>query len=65
MENCGVSRTKIKEICGWKTDAMFDRYQIGSDQRAIAVGEKMEAYLLQQAASVSTAEATHKKGQVQ
>ncbi len=65
MDNCGVSRTKIKQICGWKTDAMFDRYQIGSDQQAVAVGEKMAAYLQQQNAALSTAKPDQKKGLVQ
>jgi hypothetical protein len=34
MDSAGISHTRIMEIVGWETDAMFERYRIGSVRAA-------------------------------
>lgn len=50
MDAAGISQTRIMEIVGWETPAMFDRYRIGSDKAAVETGKLLEASLLQQRA---------------
>lgn len=45
MDAAGISRSRIKECVGWKTDAMFERYRIGSDKAAVETGQQMEAWM--------------------
>lgn len=45
MDAAGISRERIKDCVGWKTDAMFARYRIGSDKSAQQTGEEMEKWM--------------------
>jgi integrase len=45
MDAAGISRSRIKECVGWKTDAMFERYRIGSEKAAVETGQTMEAFM--------------------
>lgn len=44
MDAAGITRERIKECVGWKTDAMFARYRIGSEKAAVETGQQMEAF---------------------
>lgn len=45
MDAAGISRERIKDCVGWKTDAMFSRYRIGSDLAALQTGKQMEQWM--------------------
>lgn len=52
MDAAGISRERIKECVGWKTDAMFARYRIGSEKAAVETGQQMESFMESQRGSV-------------
>lgn len=45
MEDAGIGRSAIMEIVGWKSEAMFLRYQIGSKKRTVKAGKTMEDWM--------------------
>ena len=44
MDAAGITRERIKECVGWKTDAMFAPYRIGSEKAALETGKAIEAF---------------------
>lgn len=50
MTAAGIARERIKDSVGWETDAMFARYQIGSDKAAVETGQQMDRWFAEQAA---------------
>jgi integrase len=42
-----LSRADIMTIVGWKSEAMFDRYHIGSEEHAASLGKTLDARMAQ------------------
>ncbi len=58
MRRAGIDRSIIKRIGGWKTEAMFLRYNIIDERDFIEAAQKMEAYREQERNAISTVSST-------
>ncbi len=45
LEHAGIPRTSAKKFVGRKTDAVYEHYQIGSDERLRDHGELLSKFL--------------------
>ena len=44
MDEAGLDREEAKEIAGWQTDSMWDRYRIGKASQAVKSGCKLREH---------------------
>lgn len=54
MDNCGIKRSVIMQIAGWKTEAMFRRYRIGNVREVVEAGKTMDLAMQERAAKRET-----------
>ena len=64
MDQAGIPRRIIMDICGWKSEAMFFRYRIGTEKQVVQAGQTMETWLAQKPGT-QTAKKPADTGQVQ
>lgn len=58
MRRASIDRSVIKRIGGWKTEAMFLRYNIIDERDFMEAAQKMEAYREQERSAISTVSST-------
>jgi len=60
MRRAGIDRSVIKRIGGWKTEAMFLRYNIIDERDFVEAARKMESYRAQECSpgAISTESST-------